>query len=87
MLQEIGNYLPLQPRMDKDMFISIMTSKNQSVWNALGKLSDKTFCVLIKDLNWIELVFAKILEHLMYNRSIELLNKAIFQQRPVWFPE
>ena len=37
MLQEIGNYLSLQPRMDKDMFIRIMTSKNQSVLNALGK--------------------------------------------------
>ena len=37
MLQEIGNYLALQPRMDKDMFIRIMTSKNQSVLNALGK--------------------------------------------------
>ena len=37
MLQEIWNYLPLQPRMDKEMLISIMTSKNQSILNALGK--------------------------------------------------
>ena len=37
MLQKIGNRLPLQPRMDKDMFISIMTSKNQSVLNVLRK--------------------------------------------------
>ena len=44
LLQEIVHYLPLQSEPDhRDMFINIMTSKNQMILNALGKFVYEEF--------------------------------------------
>ena len=44
LLQEIVHYLPLQSKPDhRDMFINIMTSKNQMILNALGKFVYEEF--------------------------------------------
>ena len=69
LLQEIVHYLPLQSEPDhRDMFINIMTSKNQMILNALGKfvypvlcfydsqVCKDFFCLSIKDFNWIEVI-------------------------------
>ena len=44
LLKEIVHYLPLQSETDhRDMFINIMTSKNQMILNALGKFVYEEF--------------------------------------------